>query len=143
MGISMASCHLVASGKKGIRCKQEESISSCTSKLEGIHWSAYSQFFTHSESICFYYESTRWQEKTAGAVSMLTEYSLQLSNLLLENANNLEAINQGQREIISQMEASAVLATQTITGLKVYIRKHTHTYIYIYIYRIYQSHRIR
>jgi hypothetical protein len=64
-------CHLEKSELETYPCTEEMSLAACTRPMadstNGIAYVAYTHFFTHAESMCFYLQSAAFQAATEQA----------------------------------------------------------------------------
>lgn len=77
MALALTNCHLEKAGFTLYPCDDEQTISSCLSPMQtdGVAFNAYTEFFTHTQNICFFLQNQVWHEKTEQTVSKLAESS--------------------------------------------------------------------
>jgi hypothetical protein len=73
--LQFTNCHLEKSGLETYSCTDDMSVEACTrpmvDSVNSIAYSAYTTFFTHAESMCFYLQSEAFQRSTEQAVDSL------------------------------------------------------------------------
>ena len=77
LALAFSNCHFKASNRETYPCPPESDVGDCTSpsKMDSSAFNVYTEFFTHSNSICFYLQSALWQEKTEKTVDKLSDTS--------------------------------------------------------------------
>ncbi|XP_078677051.1 uncharacterized protein LOC144913860 isoform X1 [Branchiostoma floridae x Branchiostoma belcheri] len=99
MAIAFANCHLAKSGKRDYACKPGQTIQECTQDMDDLAFSTYTEFFTHTQNICFFLQNQVWQESTERTVSMLADNSDKV-------AHKLELTAEMQEMVIARQNAS-------------------------------------
>ncbi|XP_078597051.1 uncharacterized protein LOC144873511 isoform X1 [Branchiostoma floridae x Branchiostoma japonicum] len=99
MAIAFANCHLAKSGKRDYECKPGQTIQECTQDMDDLAFSTYTEFFTHTQNICFFLQNQVWQENTERTVSMLADNSDKV-------AHKLEVTAEMQEMVIARQNAS-------------------------------------
>ena len=59
MALSFANCHLEKAGFETFQCSDEQNLTECLQKIKGdvVAFNAYTEFFTHTQDICFFLQS--------------------------------------------------------------------------------------
>ncbi|XP_066283876.1 uncharacterized protein [Branchiostoma lanceolatum] len=99
MAIAFANCHLAKSGRRDYQCKPGQTIQECTQDMDDLAFSTYTEFFTHTQNICFFLQNQVWQESTERTVSMLADNSDKV-------AQKLEVTAEMQEMVIARQNAS-------------------------------------
>ncbi|XP_041035550.1 uncharacterized protein LOC121272821 [Carcharodon carcharias] len=92
-------CHLERSGKSFPSCPEGSTILACTEGMDSMAFGAYTEFFTHAHSICYYLQSEQWQQQAEDTMDRLTATSGSV-------ARRLEATNQMAREMMEVQNAT-------------------------------------
>merc|ERR1719316_618020 len=75
LAVMFTNCHLEKSGLTTYTCTEAMSVEACprpmVDSVNSIAYSAYTTFFTHAESMCFYLQSEAFQRATEVAVDAL------------------------------------------------------------------------
>ncbi|XP_002131539.2 uncharacterized protein LOC100176859 [Ciona intestinalis] len=81
---AFARCHLQSAGRKIPVCESDQDMADCTSDavLEDVAFNTYTEFFTHSQQICFHLQSQVWHEATENTISQLADNSAQVAATL-------------------------------------------------------------
>jgi len=54
----------------------------CTRRMSSEAFGAYTDFFTHTQSICFYLQASEWQATTEETINLLSDTSANVVNKL-------------------------------------------------------------
>ncbi|XP_067880329.1 uncharacterized protein [Heterodontus francisci] len=103
IALAFTHCHLQRSGKSFPACTETSSIRVCTQDMDALAFGAYTEFFTHAHSICYYLQNELWQQQVDDTVTRLTVNSESV-------ARQLEATNRMAEEMIAAQNVT--LSTQ-------------------------------
>ena len=84
-------------------------------------FNSYTEFFTHTQSVCFYLQSELWQQNTESTIDRLTQTSVKVKDRLEDASKQLDQLNGLQElSIGSQMKLNEELiaARDTIYEFK-------------------------
>ncbi|XP_072179155.1 uncharacterized protein [Diadema setosum] len=121
MALTLANCHLAKAGIDPYPCEASMSTTECLLpwKESTIAFNAYTEFFTHTQDICFFLQSQVWHQHTEETVEKLAQSSEDVAERLEETgrlqASMIQQQNESlrnQKEILAQ-EAQLKLALQT------------------------------
>ena len=62
LALKFANCFLQQSGQNYYPCGDGENIASCLEKVDNNAFTAYTNFYTHTQNMCFFLNSQMWQE---------------------------------------------------------------------------------
>lgn len=98
---AFARCHLQASGRSIPECHDEKPMSECTDSetIPDIAFNAYTEFFTHTQQICFHLQNQAWHEATENTISRLADNSAEV-------ATQLEHSSDVAKEMVAQQTKS-------------------------------------
>lgn len=83
LALRFANCFLEKAGQVTYPCDNDEDISSCLSSMTTNGFTAFTNFFTHTQSMCYFLQSQAWQESTEDTVAKYDElYSMDVTKLL-------------------------------------------------------------
>uniref|UniRef100_UPI00398E32AD uncharacterized protein n=1 Tax=Pristiophorus japonicus TaxID=55135 RepID=UPI00398E32AD len=99
LALELALCHLESSGKSFPPCTESSSILECTQDMDAVAFGAYTAFFTHAQSICYYLQSETWQQQTEDTINRLAVNSETI-------AQQLEMTKEMASEIIEAQNAT-------------------------------------
>uniref|UniRef100_A0A3B4X5M6 Uncharacterized protein n=1 Tax=Seriola lalandi dorsalis TaxID=1841481 RepID=A0A3B4X5M6_SERLL len=75
-------CHLSSSGRDFPSCPEGSEVSRCTGGMDVVAFNTYTEFFTHTHSICHFLQSEVWQSRAENlAEHRLTEHRVVFSEL--------------------------------------------------------------
>ncbi|XP_077148518.1 uncharacterized protein LOC143809309 [Ranitomeya variabilis] len=90
IALAFTHCHLERSGRAFPICTEWSTVQECTHNMDTAAFNAYTEFFTHTHSICYYLQNELWQERTQDIILRLTVNSdsvakqLEATNLMAE-----------------------------------------------------------
>ena len=93
LGLAFANCFLEKTGGKTVHCPPSQAVAACASEMDDRAFNAYTHFFTHTQSICFFLASQVWQSRAESTIGRLSSTSHQV-------AQRLEQLQALQRETI-------------------------------------------
>ncbi|XP_073397077.1 uncharacterized protein [Dendrobates tinctorius] len=99
IALAFTHCHLERSGRAFPVCTERSTVRQCTQNMDAAAFNAYTEFFTHTHSICYYLQNELWQEKTQDIILRLTVNSDSV-------AKQLEATNQMAEEMMHAQNAT-------------------------------------
>ncbi|KAI4795513.1 hypothetical protein KUCAC02_031361 [Chaenocephalus aceratus] len=111
IALSFTFCHLSSSGRDFPSCPEGSEVSSCTGAMDAVAFNAYTEFFTHTHSICQHLQSEAWQSRAENTMFRLTESSAGVAEQLLSTRQMAEDLIdaqtlalQAQKEILDNGE---------------------------------------
>ncbi|XP_008316099.1 uncharacterized protein LOC103384378 [Cynoglossus semilaevis] len=118
-------CHLRSSGREFSLCPDSSEISRCTAAMDAVAFNTYTEFFTHTHSICHFLQSEAWQNNAEDTIYRLTETSagvaeqLQSTRQMAEDLIDAQSVAlQAQQEILSNGEELKVTLKDSTQGLR-------------------------
>ncbi|XP_044066892.1 uncharacterized protein LOC122882959 isoform X3 [Siniperca chuatsi] len=118
-------CHLSSSGRDFPSCSEGSEVSRCTGAMDAVAFNTYTEFFTHTHSICHFLQSEAWQSRAENTMYRLTESSagvaeqLQSTRQMAEDLIDAQsAALQAQQEILNNGEELRVTLRDSTQGLR-------------------------
>ncbi|XP_035512750.1 uncharacterized protein LOC118324488, partial [Morone saxatilis] len=118
-------CHLSSSGRNIPSCPEGSEVSRCTGGMDDVAFNTFTEFFTHTHSICHFLQSEAWQNRAENAMHRLTESSagvaeqLQSTRQMAEDLMDAQsAALQAQQEILNNGEELRVTLRDSTQGLR-------------------------
>ena len=108
LAMQFANCFLEKSGMKICTCEEGESLQACIKRSQVTQpnfFSSYLNFFTHTQSICFYLVSETWQRQAEDKVNRLMDASGQVRHQLEESHKIQSNILDKQKNALIHSEA--------------------------------------
>lgn len=99
LSLEFAGCFLERVGKKTYPCAKTEDLKDCTKDMSTEAFHTYTEFFTHTQNMCFFLKAQVWHSETKRAVGDLLNTSATVTKQL-EGSSHL------QKELIQQQNAS-------------------------------------
>lgn len=99
-------CHLLASGRKVADCPESSPVSECTEgeTLSDLAFSTYTEFFTHSQQICFHLQNQAWQEATENTIDRLADNSHDVADRLEQTSATAAEMMERQNKSLKNQE---------------------------------------
>ncbi|XP_060914381.1 uncharacterized protein LOC132990250 isoform X1 [Labrus mixtus] len=125
VALSFTLCHLSSSGRDIPSCPEGSEVSRCTGVMDGVAFNTYTEFFTHTHSMCHFLQSEAWQSRAEGTMYRLTESSAGVAEQLQSTRQMAEelidaqsAALQAQQEILNNGEELRVTLRDSTQGLR-------------------------
>eukprot|EP00079_Xenopus_tropicalis_P029543 XP_012825008.1 PREDICTED: uncharacterized protein LOC100493164 isoform X1 [Xenopus tropicalis] len=125
IALAFTHCHLERSGRDFPTCTEQSSIRQCTRGMDSVAFNAYTEFFTHAHSICYYLQNEIWQEQAQDIILRLTVNSdsvaqqLEATNLMAEEMMQAQnATLQSQEEILRNGNMLKQTLQESTLGVK-------------------------
>ena len=120
LAVKFTNCHLEKSGLDTYACTPDMSVEACTRPMVGsthsVAYNAYTQFFTHAESMCFYLQSAAFQAATEQAVDALHTTARGTAHRLGELQQHASALIDDAKAIRADQVAASEAAAELLAG---------------------------
>jgi len=100
LALKFANCFLAQAGQPKYPCEDYQEMSECLRNADSNAFTAYSNFFTHTQNMCYFLKSIEWQELTDDTINRLSVSSAKVAEELEVSANLQQEIYQGQQETL-------------------------------------------
>ncbi|KAG1668339.1 Protein GAMETE EXPRESSED 1 [Nymphon striatum] len=104
MALAFANCFLEAMGQKGYKCARNEDMKICLKDINDKAFIVYTEFFTHTQNICFFLQSQIWHQETHDTITQLILSSGKVMRQLDDSSNKQKYILSAQKEAISNQK---------------------------------------
>ncbi|XP_061590826.1 uncharacterized protein LOC133456361 [Cololabis saira] len=125
LALRFTHCHLESSGRDFPSCPEGSEVSRCTAGMDAVAFNTYTEFFTHTHSMCQFLQSEAWQSRAETTMFRLTETSAGVAEELQstrEMAKDLMeaqiAALEAQKEILSNGEELREALRDSTQGLQ-------------------------
>jgi hypothetical protein len=121
LALNFANCFLEKAGLKTYPCERTETISRCLEGVDMNAFTSFSNFFTHTQNMCYFLQSQVWKEETDKTVERLAENSEKVSRGMEESYKLQSNIMEGQQltlEYHRQLMENGTYLTQAIQASK-------------------------
>uniref|UniRef100_A0A8C6WUF8 Brambleberry n=1 Tax=Neogobius melanostomus TaxID=47308 RepID=A0A8C6WUF8_9GOBI len=125
VALKFTHCHLLSSGRDFPACPEGSEVSRCTAHMDVVAFNTYTEFFTHTHSICQFLQSEAWQSKAENAMHRLTESSagvaeqLQSTRQMAEDLIEAQSVAlQAQQEILTNGEELRATLKDSTQGIR-------------------------
>ncbi len=79
LALNFANCFLAKAGQRTFPCEEAAPLNECLEGVENNAFTAYSNFFTHTQNMCYFLQSQVWQEEAEKTVNRLAASSAQVN----------------------------------------------------------------
>jgi len=110
LALGLANCFLERAGQRTYPCPPSSTIAACLEEVDGNAFTAYSNFFTHTQNMCYFLQSQVWQEEQEATMHSLADNSAKVSESLAE-ASLL------QRRLVERQEESLDFHRELASGI--------------------------
>ncbi len=69
LALQFTNCFLEKAGQTTYPCENNDDISVCLSQMNNNGFTAFTNFFTHTQSMCYFLQTQVWQEETENTVA--------------------------------------------------------------------------
>ncbi len=69
LALHFANCFLEKAGQKTYPCADNADLKVCLRDIDNNGFTSFSNFFTHTQSMCYFLQNQVWQEKTENTVA--------------------------------------------------------------------------
>lgn len=104
LALGFTNCFLEASGLSTYPCEQNEEIKTCIVEMDGKAFGTYTNFFTHTQNICFFLQSQIWQENADQTITKLSSTSEEVASQLEQSQNIQSELIKKQNDTLSNQE---------------------------------------
>lgn len=125
LALRFTHCHLSSSGRDAPSCPEESGVSVCTASMDSSSFHIFTEFFTHTHSICHFLQSQAWSRRAEDAMHRLTESSAGVAQQLESTQQLTESLMeaqsaalQAQQEILSGGERLKETLRDSTEGLR-------------------------
>ena len=101
LALNFANCFLHQAGQRTYLCGEKEDIATCLRGIDSNAFSAYSNFFTHTQNMCQFLQQQIWHQETEGAIYDLTKTSSDVAKSLQNSSELQENIISNQLETLA------------------------------------------
>jgi len=108
LALNFVRCFLLKTGRPMVPCEDIDKTE-CTRRMSSEAFNAYTEFFTHTQSICFYLQASEWQITTEETVNRLTDTSANV-------VHKLESAEDIQQELLRKQNDSIRLQQHLLEG---------------------------
>ena len=98
LALSFTNCFLQKMGKESYPCSNDQNIEECTKDMKAEAFTSYSNFFTHTKSMCHYLQGQVWQQKTQQTIVKLADNSDQVARQLQDSTELQDKLLKQQNE---------------------------------------------
>ena len=91
LALNFANCFLAQAGQQEYPCPAEQEITRCLQNVDNNAFTTYSNFYTHTQNMCYFIKSQEWQEKTDNTITRLSSSSAKVA-MEMEESHNLQKV---------------------------------------------------
>ena len=79
LALQFTNCFLAQAGQKEYPCHHEQEVAGCLQNVDNNAFTAYSNFYTHTQNMCYFIKSQEWQEMTDNTITRLSSSSAKVA----------------------------------------------------------------
>ena len=125
LALQFTNCFLAQAGQKQYPCKEEEEIASCLEDVDNNAFTAYSNFYTHTQNMCYFIKSQEWQEIQDNTIKKLSSSSAKVAREMEESHHIQKEIALAQQDSLHyqrQLAEKGSFLSQAIETSKVNVK---------------------
>ena len=104
LSLSFTNCFLLKTGRETYPCEATHDVASCTGHMSSEAYNTYTEFFTHTQNICFFLQAQVWQTTTEHTISKLADNSAVVAQQIEDSSELQGKIMKRQNESIQNQE---------------------------------------
>jgi len=112
LALQFTNCFLDQAGQHQYPCEQDQEVASCLQGVDNNAFTAYSNFYTHTQNMCYFLKSQEWQEITDNTIHRLSTSSAKVAQEMEESINLHKEIQIGQQDSLEYQRQLAVDGSQ-------------------------------
>lgn len=97
LALAFTNCFLDKSGLPIYPCSRDSNIATCLSTISTKAFTAYSNFFTHTQNMCYFLQAQVWQESTDWTIERLRDSSQMIIKSVEETLSAQQILAENQR----------------------------------------------
>ena len=98
LALQFTNCFLAQAGQQEYPCEEEEDIAICLQDVDNNAFTAYSNFYTHTQNMCYFIKSQEWQEMQDNTINKLSSSSAMVAREMEESINIQREIARAQQD---------------------------------------------
>merc|ERR1719470_712901 len=98
LALQFINCFLAQAGQKEYPCNEEEEIAICLEDVDNNAFTAYSNFYTHTQNMCYFIKSQEWQEIQDNTIHRLSSSSAKVARAMEESQHIQKEIALAQQD---------------------------------------------
>ena len=104
MALAFTNCFLQKTGRETYPCTADAEMSSCTATMSSEAYNTFTEFFTHTQNICFFLQAQVWQDETDHTINRLADNSALVAQQMEDTSVLQSDIIKKQNESIKNQE---------------------------------------
>lgn len=85
LALAFANCFLEKAGMRTYPCQEHLELADCLKNVDSNAFATFSNFFTHTQNMCYFLQSQIWHEATQETVNRLTVNSAKVLYVIASN----------------------------------------------------------
>jgi len=119
LALQFANCFLAQAGQREFPCEEGQEIASCLEDVDNNAFTAYSNFYTHTQNMCYFIKSQEWQEMQDNTINKLSSSSAKVAMEMEESHNLQKEISLAQQDSLLYQKQLAERGTILSQALEV------------------------
>ena len=104
LALAFSNCFLKKTGRTVYECPGTDTVESCTGEMSPEAYNVYTEFFTHTQNICYFLQAQSWQEETDDTIDRLAENSAHVARQIEDSSELQSQVILKQNESIKNQE---------------------------------------
>ena len=104
LALTFTNCFLMKTGRETYPCDVGQELSECTGAMKAEAYSTFTEFFTHTQNICFFLQAQVWQEMSDQTVHKLADSSARVAQQIEDSSSLQEEMIRQQNKSISNQQ---------------------------------------
>lgn len=104
LALAFTNCFLARAGLATLPCDEGTEISRCLADVSSNGFTAYTHFFTHTQSMCHFLQAQVWQQETDNTIDRLSQSSHKVVQTLQDTNHLQDSILAAQKKSLEQQQ---------------------------------------
>jgi len=109
LAVEFSHCFLLKADRPTEKCEIDQPVAVCTRRMQPEAFQAYSEFYTHTQNICFFLQAAVWQYETEETIERLSDNTATI-------AQQIDDAKELQSELLRQQNVSLTNQHLLIAG---------------------------
>ena len=118
LSLKFTNCFLEKSGRQKYPCPEIQTLDQCTKNMPGESFGVYTNFFTHTQNMCYFLQSQVWQEKTDHTINRLEQSSENVAEQMENSSAQQRLLLDMQSESLKLQESIVSQSNQLMESVK-------------------------
>jgi len=122
LALEFTNCFLAQAGQRQYPCDEDQEMGTCLKDVDNNAFTAYSNFYTHTQNMCYFLKSQEWQEVTDSTINRLSSSSARVAQQMEESLLVQREIQAESLEYQKQLAENGGVLNEAISASKENVR---------------------